>query len=100
MQPATQRETELLVELGELVRKVRIAHSEYQADFAHRIGISVPTYRKMEQGHGSVPIGYWIRALILLDQREIINRLMTSLEDYVKLQVMEADQPLRQRVRK
>ncbi len=61
--------------LGAGLRRARIEHQLCQAGFAERIGVSVPTYRRMEQGNAAVPIGYWIRALYLLGMSEDIPRL-------------------------
>jgi DNA-binding XRE family transcriptional regulator len=49
---------------------------ERQSDFAARVGVSVPTYRKMEKGDPGVPIGYWVRALWLLDRLDELDGLI------------------------
>lgn len=72
--PST-RESQVLLLLGAGLRRARIDHDLCQTRFAERIGVSVPTYRRMEQGHAAVPIGYWIRALHLLGMSEDIPKL-------------------------
>lgn len=51
--------------LGQRLRRRRLAAAEPQTRAAARIGVSVPTYRKLEKGDPSVPAGPWIRALRL-----------------------------------
>lgn len=53
--------------LGRELTRYRFACKERQGDFAARLGISIPTYRRMERGCGRVPIAYWMRVLSLLD---------------------------------
>ncbi|WP_440995645.1 helix-turn-helix domain-containing protein [Arhodomonas sp. SL1] len=66
----TDEEEAVLRSLGIRLRAARRAfgdrHRETQREFAARIGVSEPTYRRLEKGEPSVPIGYWIRALRLL----------------------------------
>ncbi|MHB8348276.1 MAG: helix-turn-helix domain-containing protein [Acidiferrobacterales bacterium] len=72
----TDEETNTLSRLGDRLRLRRIAKRDDQVSLAARIGVSVPTYRKMERGEGSVPVGYWIRALRLLDSLDLIDTLL------------------------
>ena len=58
-------ERSALAALGERLRRRRLAAAEPQTRAASRIGVSVPTYRKLEQGDAGVPIGPWVRALRL-----------------------------------
>ncbi len=73
-------EQHTLTQLGERLRSARRGYRqsgrETQVEFAARIGVSAPTYRKMEKGDGSVPTAYWIRALSLLDRLDEINGLL------------------------
>lgn len=54
--------------IGERLRDARLARNEPQARFAVRIGVSVPTLRKLEQGDPNVAIGAFIDALWALDR--------------------------------
>jgi transcriptional regulator with XRE-family HTH domain len=58
-----------LTRLGSRLRAERLARNEPQARFAARLGVSVPTLRRLEQGDASAQIGHWLAAL------EILNRL-------------------------
>ncbi len=63
----SQEETRVLKRLGRELALSRIALRQRQSDFATQLGISIPTYRRMERGSGSVPLAYWLRVLAVLD---------------------------------
>jgi transcriptional regulator with XRE-family HTH domain len=60
---------EILSHLATRLRAERLARDEPQARFAARLGISVPTLRRLEQGDASAQIGHWLAAL------EVLGRL-------------------------
>lgn len=60
----------MLSHLGNRVRVLRLERDERQEDFAARLGVSVPTLRKIEQGDPAVAIGTWLDAIWLLDRLE------------------------------
>lgn len=57
---------EALAQLGARLRAQRLMRNEPQARFAARLGVSVPTLRRLEQGDASAQIGHWLAALELL----------------------------------
>ncbi len=61
--------------LGARLRRRRLAAGEPQLRAAARVGVSLPTYRKLEQGDPGAPVGLWVRAL----------RLYGSLDDLALL---------------
>jgi len=61
----TEDEADLLAELGRRLRRRRLLAGDHQVGAAARIGVSAPTYRKLEQGDPSAQIGAWIRAIRL-----------------------------------
>jgi len=64
----------------------RIEHEDRQEDMAARMGISVATYRKMENGNPSIPIGSWMRAFALIGTPEnLLSCISVSLFDEDKL---------------
>ena len=78
----TPKESDLLSDLGQRLRNRRLQRNERQQSTAARIGVSVPTYRKMEQGDPSTQIGYWVRAIRLLgDPGALPDTLPQSLFD-------------------
>ncbi len=58
-----------LTRMGTRLRAERLARNEPQARFAARLGISVPTLRRLEQGDAGAQIGHWLAAL------EVLGRL-------------------------
>ncbi len=55
-----------LARLGARLRAERLARNESQLRFSARLGISVPTLRRMEQGDAGAQIGHWLAALAVL----------------------------------
>lgn len=71
-------ESDSLRRLGERLTVARLQRNDRQGDFAARLGVSIPTYRKMEAGDPTVTIGYWIRALRLLDRLGDVEKLLET----------------------
>lgn len=69
-----------LIALGQRLKALRIERNERQSDFAFRLGVSVPTLRKLEQGDPSVVIGTWIDALWLLNRLDELDLLLAEKE--------------------
>ena len=61
----TSEEAGALRQLGARLRRRRLQAGEPQLRAAGRIGVSLPTYRKLEQGDPGAQVGAWIRALRL-----------------------------------
>ncbi|RJP80793.1 MAG: XRE family transcriptional regulator [Desulfobacteraceae bacterium] len=59
---------ERLVLLGSRLHEFRIDRDESQERFAARLGVSIPTLRKLEKGDPTVSVGKWAEALWLLDR--------------------------------
>jgi len=57
-----------LQQLGARLRALRLDRNEAQARFAARLGVSIPTLRRLEQGDPGTQIGHWFAALELLDR--------------------------------
>ncbi len=88
-----------LQQLGDRLRAERLARNESQTRFAARIGVSVPTLRRMEQGDASAQIGHWLTALTLLGRIADAETLLAprySLFDAAA----QAEKPVRQRARR
>jgi transcriptional regulator with XRE-family HTH domain len=58
----------ILQKIGKRLRDARLARNEPQVRFAARIGVSVPTLRKLEQGDPSVAVGALVEALWAMDR--------------------------------
>lgn len=96
----TNDEQQILNELGRRLKALRIEKNEHQAVFAALVGISVPTYRKMERGDTTVPIGYWIRASRLLDRLEDFQTWLQPKPSLVMQYECETKSTTRRRVRR
>lgn len=84
----TSEEVESLRQLGTRLRRRRLQIGEPQVRAAGRIGVSLPTYRKLEQGDSSAQIGVWIRALRLYGNLDDLALLFpeTLFDEQVKRQ--------------
>lgn len=80
-----------LKELGARLRAERLKRNETQALFAARIGVSIPTLRKMESGDATVLIGYWAAALKLLDRVADMDGILAEPEDlFAKYEILNS----------
>ncbi|NVO01055.1 MAG: helix-turn-helix transcriptional regulator [Geobacteraceae bacterium] len=70
-----------LKSLGRRLKDERIKRNDTQQIFAARLGISVPTLKKMENGNPGVQIGTWLSALRILDRETDIEKLLMPTED-------------------
>lgn len=85
-----------LQNLGTRLRHERLRRNDTQAVFAARIGVSVPTLRKMESGDPAVLVGHWMTALEMLDRAGDVDAILAEPEDlFAKYEMMNA--PARQR---
>lgn len=65
-----------LKRLGARLREARLARNEPQSRFAARIGVSIPTLRRLEQGDATTQIGHWLEALEVLGRRDELDALL------------------------
>jgi len=80
-----------LQNLGSRLRAERLRRNETQALFAARIGVSVPTLRKMESGDPTVMVGYWSTALEVLDRAGDLDAILAEPEDlFAKYEQLKA----------
>ena len=89
---------EILVRLGERLRAQRLSRNEPQARFAARIGVSVPTLRRLEQGDASAQIGHWLAALEVLGRLHEADAWLAPQTSLFAL--TESARPARQRARR
>jgi transcriptional regulator with XRE-family HTH domain len=87
---------ETLKSLGSRLRNERLRRNDTQAIFAARLGISVPTLRKMESGDPRVSVGYWLAALDVLDRAGDLDAILAAPEDlFAKYDQMKTPLPRR-----
>ena len=65
-----------LKELGERLRDYRLKRNEPQVRFSARLGVSIPTLRKLEKGDPTVAAGVWMQALWVLGKLDDVDRLL------------------------
>ena len=87
-----------LLELGKAIRVARIRRRQSVADFASRLGVTLPTLRKLERGDPGVAVATFVSALWLIG---LLDRLrdLAKPENYVLGNMLETSR-LPQRVRK
>ena len=87
---------EKLRSLGSRLRAERLRRNDTQTMFSARLGISVPTLRKMESGDPGVSLGYWLAALNVLDRAEDLDSILAAPEDlFAKYDQMKTPLPRR-----
>ncbi len=67
-----------LIALGARLKEARLKKNEVQERFAARIGVSVPTLRKMEAGDPSVAIGTWVEALFITARLDDLDSILKA----------------------
>ena len=91
-----QQVDEKLQNLGSRLRAERLRRNDTQTIFAARLGISVPTLRKMESGDPTVLVGYWWAALNVLDRVGDLDAILAAPEDlFAKYNQMKNSLPRR-----
>jgi ribosome-binding protein aMBF1 (putative translation factor) len=83
--------------LGSDVSLARRRRHISQASLAERIGASVSTIRRMEQGDARVPIHFFARTMQVFGVLDALGQLIDTAQDDIGLTMMDAQLP--QRVR-
>jgi transcriptional regulator with XRE-family HTH domain len=78
-------DAEALVKFGVRLRAVRLLQNLSQEYVAGVVGISVPTYRKIEQGDGTVEFRHVARALGALGLPEALGDVIPAAEPELRL---------------
>ena len=73
--------TEALRKLGENLAVARVRRKESQRVWAKRLGVSIPTLIRMEQGEPSVAIGVYVTALWLVGRVQALPELAEPKHD-------------------
>lgn len=81
MRKFTQAQQKELVKitkhLGSLVRQERTLQGRLQADMSEQLGVSLPTYRAMEAGKGTVSLGLLVGAMVVLGIGDQLSKITT-----------------------
>lgn len=73
--PTMPRALRQIRQLGERLRKARMRREMTQADLAARVGVSVPTLAKLENGEPSTSLATMLRVLAALGLGDDIDLL-------------------------
>lgn len=86
-----------LKKLGSDIERARLRRNMSQEMLAERIGVSVRTIQRMEQGYSGMAVQHLVRALHVFGELERLNQLLDSAQDTIGL--MLADDKLPRRAR-
>jgi transcriptional regulator with XRE-family HTH domain len=81
--------------LGHNIELARRRRGMSQADLASRMGVSVSTVRRLEDGHSGTALTYLGSALQVFGELEKLRLLLDTPTDSVGLALMDADLPTR-----
>lgn len=70
------KSSKALTRIGHQLRELRLERNDRQTDFAARLGVSIPTLRKLEQGDPTVAIGTWIDAIWLVGRLDQLTKVL------------------------
>ena len=90
----------VLNQLGQRLRQARLVREDSQENFAFRIGVSIPTLRKMETGSPQVSIGTWVKALNILGCISDMDKLIAPKESLAERFEIQHKYAGRQRVKR
>lgn len=93
--PTHPRHRAQLAALGQRLREARLRRKLTQAILAERVGVTLPTLRKLEAGDPSVSLATVIRVLQALGLAQGIDKLAAQDEVGRDLQDMALKQPRR-----
>ena len=78
-------EKEAMIELGARIKAERLRRNLSQDHVASIVGVSLPTYRKIEAGNGSVEFGAVARTLGVLGYVDALPSVVANPEPEVSL---------------
>ena len=84
--PAQRRQ---LTALGQRLRAARLRRKLTQAMLAERVGVTLPTIRKLENGDASTSLSVVLRALVVLGLSADIDRI--GAEDSLGRELQDAE---------
>lgn len=76
---------EAMTTLGSRIRDARLARNLSQAHVASVVGISLPTYRKIESGDGTIEFRHVVRTLAVLGYVDAILALVPPVDPAITM---------------
>lgn len=86
-----------LLRLGQEISTARRLRRLSQEDLAERIGTSVSTVRRMEDGYPGTALHTFLRALHILDRLEAVMKVMSAKNDALGMELLQEQLPRRVR---
>lgn len=83
-------DSEAMEKLGNRIQKERLRRNLSQAHMAKVLGISIPTYRKIESGDGTVELRHLVKALGVLGYAEAFGELIPETKPELRLKDLTA----------
>jgi transcriptional regulator with XRE-family HTH domain len=93
-------EVEAMRTLGARVRQERLRRNLSQSYLARTLGVTVPTYRKIESGDGSVEFRHVAKALGVLGYVDALGNLIPEVQPELRLRDLLAPERKRASARK
>ena len=62
--------------LGNQIRQERLRRNWSQQDLSGQVGVTLPTYRKIEKGDGSVEFRHVVKALAVLGYQDALGEII------------------------
>ena len=76
---------EAMLTLGSRIRDARLQRNLSQAHVASIVGVSLPTYRKIEAGDGTMEFRHVVRTLAVLGHVDAVAALVPAIEPTVTM---------------
>ncbi len=89
-----------LEKLGSDLNRARRRRNLTQQEVANRIGASLNTVKRLENGNDKIPLHFLARMLFLFGELDRLNTLLDSAQDEIGLTLMDERLPRRIRSKK
>lgn len=83
-------EKEAMETLGARIRDARLARNFSQAHVASIVGVSLPTYRKIEGGNGTIEFRHVVRTLAVLGYADAVGELVPHIDPAMSMKQLMA----------
>lgn len=71
--------------LGTRIRQERLRRNWSQQDLSAQVGVTLPTYRKIEKGDGSVEFRHVVKALAVLGYQDALGEIIPEQPPQLRL---------------
>lgn len=85
-------ETEAMKKLGERLRSERLRQNFSQEHMARMVGVTIPTYRKIESGNGKIEFRHVARLIGIFGYSDTLGEMIPEVQPEMKLANLLAPQ--------